>query len=137
MGQSSPHQLAVILAEAQARDGTDAAVIATDAYGNIVYWNDRAVALYGWRPDEAIGRNTDMLPTRSSSDEAAHIMERLRRGQTWTGNFIVQRRDGTPIVVHVTNVPIRDEGGEVIGIVGLSRREGRSTPAGGIPPQTR
>ena len=72
-----------------------------------------------------------MLPTRNSSDEAAHIMEQLRRGQTWTGTFIVQRRDGTPILVHVTDAPIRDEGGEVIGIVGLSRREGRSTPARG------
>ena len=81
MDLSSPHQLAVILEEAKAHDGNGSAVIATDAGGTIVYWNDRAESLYGWRLDEVIGRNIlDVTPTRGSTDEAAHIMERLRSG---------------------------------------------------------
>jgi PAS domain S-box-containing protein len=117
-----PEQLAAVVKEASSRDNNDSAVIATDAAGTIVYWNPHATALYGWRSKEAIGRNIlDVTPTRFSVDEAAAIMETLRRGENWTGEFIVQRRDGTPILAHVTDIPVR-ENEEVIGIVGISRR---------------
>ena len=111
----------LIIAEARARDRDGIAVIATDARGRIVYWSRGAEWLYGWRADEAIGRDIlDVTPTRSSEDEATAIMEELRNGRLWTGIFILQRRDGTPIMMHVTDVPIRI-GDEVIGIVGVSQ----------------
>jgi len=114
-------RLATIVAAAEARNVQDAAVIATDSSGTIVYWNASAESLYGWRADEAIGRNVvDVTPTRSSSDEADRIMEELRRGREWHGRFIVRHRDGTPLVAQVTDVPVR-EAGSVIGIIGISR----------------
>lgn len=111
----------LIIAEARRRDHGDVAVIATDARGVILYWSAAAESLYGWRADDALGRDIlAVTPTRGSSEEAATIMEELRHGRLWTGMFILQQRDGTPIMVHVTDVPIRDEG-EVVGIVGVSR----------------
>ena len=113
---------ATIVAAADAQNRGDAAVIATDSTGIIVYWNAHAESLYGWRSDEAIGRNVvDVTPTRSSSDEADRIMEELRQGREWHGRFIVRRRDGTPLVADVTDVPVR-QSGTVIGIIGISRR---------------
>ena len=120
MEQTSADSISAIVAAARARDGEGAAVIATDAAGDILYWNDAAHALYGWRAEEAIGRNViDVTPTRSTSDEASRIMERLRSGKEWSGQFILRRRDGSPIMAHVTNVPVRS-GHDVIGIVGVS-----------------
>lgn len=117
-------EFGAIVAEADARNVDDAAVIATDSAGIIVYWNAHAESLYGWRADEAIGRNVvDVTPTRSSSDEADRIMEELRHGREWRGRFIVRRRDGTPLVADVTDIPVR-ESGTVIGIIGISRRAG-------------
>lgn len=111
----------LILAEARARDRAGVAVIATDSRGKIVYWSSGAESLYGWPVDEAIGRDIlEVTPTRSSEDEATEIMEQLRNGRLWTEIFIVQRHDGTPIMVHVTDIPIRIDG-EVIGVVGVSR----------------
>ena len=121
-------ELATIVAAADARNVSDAAVIATDSSGTIVYWNDCAEGLYGWRADEAIGRNVvDVTPTRSSSDEAHRIMEELRQGHEWRGRFIVRRRDGTPLLADVTDVPVR-ESGAVIGIIGISRRADAGDP---------
>jgi PAS domain S-box-containing protein len=125
MEETTPAQLAVLLAQASTRDAGDAAVIATNIAGAVVYWNERAESLFGWRTDEALGRNIlDVIPTRNSLDEATRIMEQLGRGETWNGPFIVQRSDGTPIVIDVTYFPVQVDG-RVIGIVGVSRRHPR------------
>jgi two-component system cell cycle sensor histidine kinase/response regulator CckA len=111
-----------IIEEAAVADDGRAAVIATDARGVIIYWNANAAALYGWEASKAIGANIlDVTPTRNSADEAAQIMESLRRGETWEGKFIVRHRDGTPLLTYVTDTPVR-EGDNVVGIIGVSRR---------------
>jgi PAS domain S-box-containing protein len=116
-----PSRIAAVHAEACALDTSEVAVIATDSSGTILYWNARAESMYGWRADEAIGRNIiDVTPTHSTADEAAVIMEQLKRGETWEGDFLLQRRDGRPLLAHVTDIPVQHDGA-VIGIVGLSR----------------
>jgi PAS domain S-box-containing protein len=122
MEETTPAHLAAILADATRHASEDAAVVATNIIGTVVFWNERAEALFGWRTDEAVGRNIlDVTPTRNSLDEATRIMEQLRRGTAWSGPFIVQRRDGTPIVVDIANYPVQVEG-RVVGVVGVSRR---------------
>jgi PAS domain S-box-containing protein len=130
MEETTPAHLAALLAQASAHDAGDAAVVATNLAGTVVYWNERAESLFGWRTDEALGRNIlDVTPSRNSIDDAARIMERLGRGETWTGPFIVQRSDGTPIVIEITNHPVRIDD-RVIGVIGVSRRHPR---IGGSP----
>jgi PAS domain S-box-containing protein len=125
MEETTPAHLAAILAQASARATGDAAVIATNIAGTVVFWNERAESLFGWRTDEALGRDIlDVTPTRNSVDEAAHIMECLKRGESWTGPFLVQRSDGTPIVIEITNHPVMLEN-RVIGMIGVSRRHPR------------
>jgi PAS domain S-box-containing protein len=117
------HENAIVIARAQELDKGSNAVIATDAAGAILYWNGAAERLYGWRSDEVIGRLVvDVTPTRMSSDEALHIMERLRDGEEWHGSFIVQRRDGSPVLADVRDVPVIADQNTVIGIVGVSRQ---------------
>lgn len=111
----------VIRSAAEQADHSQA-VIATDAEGQIVYWNERAEELYGYRAPEAMGRDViDVTPTTMSQDEATEIMERLRQGRVWRGGFIVRHRNGTPMMVHVEDVPVMRDG-VVIGVVGTSRR---------------
>ena len=131
--QFSNEQTSAIVDAARSRDTSGAAVIATDAAGTIVYWNEGAAFLYGWEAEEALGRNVlDVTPTRNSTNEAAQIMEELRLGQEWTGEFIVKRRDGTPLIAHVSNFLVREKE-VVIGVVGISRpTSSRKTPPGGV-----
>lgn len=119
----SDHSDVVDLIRSAARNADQSqAVIATDAEGQIVYWNERAEALYGYRAAEAEGRNViDVTPSILSREEAAEIMECLRQGEVWRGGFIVRHRDGTPMMVHVEDTPVLRDGA-VIGVVGTSRR---------------
>jgi PAS domain S-box-containing protein len=96
-------------------------VIATDTSGTILYWNDCAAATFGWSEQEALTRNVvDVTPAMHSTAEAGRIMETLNRGQSWSGKFLLRHRDGTPMVMSVTDVPVLYEG-KVVGIVGVSR----------------
>jgi PAS domain S-box-containing protein len=123
----SPDKTARIIAAAHAHDGGEHAVIATDDAGTIVYWSNTAESVYGWAASETLGRNiVDITPTNNTVDEAMRIMEQLRRGESWSGGFILRHRDGRPIYGHVTDVPVLHEN-VVIGVVGLSRQARRDS----------
>jgi PAS domain S-box-containing protein len=102
-------------------DTVEQAVIATDLQGNITYWNRFAEELYGWKRDEVLGRPVvEVTPSEGMMQEAADIMERLSRGESWSGQFPVRRRDGTTFMAQVTDTPICGATGELVGVVGVS-----------------
>jgi PAS domain S-box-containing protein len=107
--------------QARLLDTVEQAVIATDNDGTITYWNRHAEKLYGWSAADAVGRNIlEVTPAETSSAQAAEIMSRLTSGETWTGEFDVRRRDGSAFPALVTDTPIHDEAGRLVGIVGIS-----------------
>ncbi|MBA2671712.1 MAG: PAS domain S-box protein [Gemmatimonadetes bacterium] len=102
-------------------DAPGQAVIATDVSGAILYWSRAAALLYGWREEEVLGANVvDITPAVDMREDAEQIMERLRKGRGWSGEFTVQRRDGTQVQVNVRDLPVRNSVGELIGVVGVS-----------------
>ena len=110
-----------LLFQAQLLDQVKAAVIATDLEGAVIHWNDYAEKLYGWSREEALGRNvTELVVGTAEAGVADEIMERLRAGETWEGEFVVRRKDGSTFPAHVTNSLTYDSQGHVVGIVGVS-----------------
>jgi PAS domain S-box-containing protein len=98
------------------------AIIATDLEGTVTVWNDFAEYLYGWSPDEALGRRVDELTVGPVTQRVADdIMDRLRTGSHWSGTFDARRRDGSLVGIHILNAPVVDADGQVVGIVGFSR----------------
>jgi PAS domain S-box-containing protein len=107
--------------QAHLLDTVEQAVIATDLEGRIIYWNHFAEKLYGWPAAEAVGRSIlEVTPDESEGAQAAEIMSYLAAGRTWSGEFKVRRRDGTSFPALVTDTPIHDEAGHLVGIVGVS-----------------
>jgi PAS domain S-box-containing protein len=47
-------------------------------------------------------------------------MSHLREGRSWSGEFLVRRKDGTSFPAVVTDSPIHDDKGALVGIVGVS-----------------
>ena len=105
----------------QMLEAVEQAVVATDPLGYILYWNRGAEKLYGWRRHEVLGKNLgDVIVAPELLQVGRKIMAELRQGRTWAGEFPVERRDRTVIRVQVTDSPIRDPGGELIGIIGVA-----------------
>jgi PAS domain S-box-containing protein len=113
----------IVRRHAEAVADGDMAVIATDVHGRILYWNHAAEELYGWTSAEVMGRNVvDVTPALISQPEAAQIMKVLRSAESWTGTFEVRDKEGRTFAVQVTDSPILDEYGKLIGIIGVSTR---------------
>jgi diguanylate cyclase (GGDEF)-like protein/PAS domain S-box-containing protein len=110
-----------ILFQSNLLASVEQAVIATDLDGTIRYWNPFAEKIYGWPAREALGRNiVEVVSAETSAEQVGQIRARLQAGQRWSGEFQVRHRDGSVFPMHVTNSPIRDERGKLIGIVGIS-----------------
>lgn len=108
--------------QAKLLDAVSNAVIATDPQGRVTYWNPAAEKLYGWTASEALGRNiVELTPADQSREQAAEIMERLVRGQSWSGEFLVQRKDGSKFPAFVSDSPVLDDDGNLMDIIGVSR----------------
>ena len=106
---------------AQLLEAVEQAVIATDVQARILYWNRGAERLYGWSADEVLGRNAaEVIVAPKLMERGLEIIAMLREGKSWTGEFPVLRRDGTEISVLVTDSPIRDVDGRLVGIIGVS-----------------
>ncbi|HUP45057.1 MAG TPA: PAS domain S-box protein [Thermoanaerobaculia bacterium] len=107
--------------QAHLLDCVEQAVIATDLAGTIVYLNRYAERLFGWPADEAIGRSVvEVMPSTQSQADAARIMANLAEGEHWSGEFEMRTRDGRVFPAHVTDSPVFDDGGNLIGVVGIS-----------------
>ena len=107
--------------QAHLLDTVEQAVIATDLDGKITYWNRFAGTLYGWPASDAVGRNImEVTPAIVSKEQATEIMSRLKNGESWSGEMLLQRRDGSVFPALVADSPVYNEDGKFAGIVGLS-----------------
>ncbi len=107
--------------QAKLLDAAGQAIIAVDPDGFITYWNRCAESLYGWTAAEVMGRRIlDVTLPASQRAEAAEIMARLQRGESWSGEQQVQHRDGSLFSAQVHNSPVLDARGALVAIIGVS-----------------
>ncbi len=95
---------------------SDDAIIGKTLDGIVTSWNRGAQYLYGYAPEEIVGRSIEILSPPDRPDEIKGLLERVRAGEI-THHFDTQRRhkDGRILDVSVAVAPIHDDRGEVIG----------------------
>lgn len=107
--------------QAHLLEQVQAAVIATDMRGEVIHWNEHAEKLYGWSREEVMGRDISELTIGpEEAGVAAEIMEQLRAGKSWEGEFVTRRKDGSTFPAYVTDSLLHDAQGNAVGIVGVS-----------------
>jgi PAS domain S-box-containing protein len=93
---------------------SDDAIIGQTLDGTILSWNGGAASVYGYEPEEVLGRNITMFLPPDRADEAGTILERIKQGESVKHFETVRiRKDGTRIDVSLTVSPIRDRNGDV------------------------
>jgi PAS domain S-box-containing protein len=99
----------------------DQSVITRNLDGTIRYWNDAARKLYGWSSHEALGQPLSGLIGLGGTDQQADaILDRVRSGQSWSGEVVARRRDGATFPVLATDSPIYNSDGVLVGIISVS-----------------
>jgi PAS domain S-box-containing protein len=108
--------------QAQVLDATGESIIATDAAGKVIYMNRFAGTQFGWTPHEAMGVNImDVTVPKHSRQQAEEVMDAVRAGRSWTGDFTAQRRDGRTFPIRASNTPLFNDAGELAAIIGVAR----------------
>ena len=101
-------------------DRSDNAVFITDLDGTIQYANPAFEKVYGFKPEEAIGKTPRIFKSGVIPDEQyKHFWDTLLSGGTVTGEIINKTKDGRLIPIAGTNSPILDESGETIGFLAV------------------
>ncbi|KAK2448531.1 PAS domain-containing protein tyrosine kinase family protein [Trifolium repens] len=92
-----------------------------DLQCRIIYWNPSAENLYGHTAEEVLGHDgIEVLVEPSEFDLASDIVNRVKMGECWTGQFPVKNKMGDRFVVVATNTPFYDDDGSLIGIICVS-----------------
>jgi PAS domain S-box-containing protein len=98
------------------------AVIVVDVDNRILHLNPAAEELFGYPREELIGKSAGTFAATSQRpglDE--EIVDAIRNVGRWSGEVTNERKDGTERVSELLVVPLRDEDGEILGTVGVSR----------------
>jgi PAS domain S-box-containing protein len=103
-------------------EDSDDAILSKTLDGTILTWNRAAERMYGYRPEEVIGKNVSMLLPPDRASEVDRILDGLRRGERFE-HFETTRRtkDGQILNVSLTISPVRDAEGKIIAASAIAR----------------
>jgi PAS domain S-box-containing protein len=97
------------------------AIIGLTADGVIETWNEGAVRLYGYRAEEAVGRRAPTMLAHDPAEREAMLASVVAGSGPVQADGQDIRKDGSLVDVSVTNAPIRDPKGRVIGIARIAQ----------------
>ncbi|GAA0947734.1 ATP-binding SpoIIE family protein phosphatase [Nonomuraea longicatena] len=109
-------------------DQAEMAIVVTDRFSNVLYWNPFAEKLFG-RQGGPTGRDTSVLSLGIMEKDhplAVDLAKHVLKGGVWEGTFDVRRGDGTIVYVRAQAVPLRHPSGSVSGVVITAREALRS-----------
>jgi PAS domain S-box-containing protein len=94
---------------------SDDAIYSKDSNALITSWNHAAQKLYGYTPEEAIGRDIVMLIPEENKGEERDILGRILNGER-IDHFETERvrKDGSRVPISLTVSPVRNEAGEIV-----------------------
>src|SRR5207237_1258389 len=101
---------------------SDDAIVSKTLEGRILSWNKGAERLFGYRPDEAIGKPITLIIPPDRYPEEEEIIARLRRGER-IDHFETIRlaKGGRPVEISVTISPVRDATGRIVAASKVAR----------------
>ncbi|HEX8076685.1 MAG TPA: PAS domain S-box protein [Chthoniobacterales bacterium] len=115
-GEEASRRLAAII------ESSDDAIVSKDLNGIITSWNAAAERLFGYKPEEIIGKSILTLIPLDRRHEEPGILGRIRRGERIEHYETVrQRKDGSLFDISVTVSPLKNQDGEIIGASKIAR----------------
>ena len=103
-------------------DSSEDAIIGIDLEGNIMNWNIGAEHLYGYRPDEVLGRSITLLaPPDNTHDEIDILSKVVREERIVHFDTVRLCKSGRKIHVSLSVSPIKDANGRIIGAAKIAR----------------
>ena len=106
----------------RAVEQVEESIVITDADGIIQYVNPAFESVTGYASNEAVGRTPRLLKS-DRHDEAfySRLWATISSGNTWRGEIVNKRKDGTLFIENATISPVSDEAGFILNYVAVKR----------------
>jgi PAS domain S-box-containing protein len=103
-------------------DSSDDAIVSKTLDGIITSWNKSAERIFGYLPEEAVGKHITFIIPRDRWNEEASIIARICRGER-VDHFqtLRRRKDGSLVDVSLTISPVKDSAGNIVGASKVAR----------------
>jgi PAS domain S-box-containing protein len=103
-------------------DSSEDAILSKSLDGTITSWNKGAERIYGYTPEEVVGRNISLLIPGDRPDEIPEILRRIAAGERIEHHESVRvAKDGRHLNVAVSVSPLRGAAGEIVGASAIAR----------------
>jgi PAS domain S-box-containing protein len=97
-------------------------IVSSTMDGVITSWNAAAERMYGYTAAEIIGRSSSMLIPPETAQELTLVLQCVRQGERIEHfETRLRRKDGSIIEVSLTDSPLRDASGAVVGTSSITR----------------
>ncbi len=101
---------------------SDDAIVSKTLDGIVTSWNPGATRLFGYAPQEILGRSIKLIVPPERLPEEDDILARLRRGERVDHVETVRvAKDGSRVDVSLTISPIRNQAGDIVGASKIAR----------------
>ncbi|HYO64261.1 MAG TPA: PAS domain S-box protein, partial [Pyrinomonadaceae bacterium] len=97
------------------------AIFLRDSSNAITLWNRGAERIYGYTPEEALGRSPHELLKTVPPVPLEEIYESLRREGFWEGELLHTRKDGEQIAVETRWATVRNGRGQITSVLEITR----------------
>ncbi len=103
-------------------DSSEDAIIGKNLDGTITSWNKGAERIYGYTPEEVVGKHISILAPSDRPDEIPEILRKIALGES-IEHYESMRvtKDGRHLNVSISVSPLRDAKGEVVGASAIAR----------------
>ncbi|HEU4771218.1 MAG TPA: PAS domain S-box protein [Candidatus Udaeobacter sp.] len=103
------------------------AIVAANKDGNVVFWNPGAERIFGYASADALGQSLDIIiPTRLQKRHWDGYHRVMKTGETRYGHGDILavpaiKKNGMGLSIEFSIVPLRNETGELVGLIAIIR----------------
>jgi PAS domain S-box-containing protein len=103
-------------------ESSDDAIVSKNLNGIITSWNKGAERIFGYAAEEALNKHISLIVPSDHSEDVAHVLNRIRRGER-VDHYQTKRRtkDGGILDISLTVSPVRDADGTIVGASKVAR----------------
>jgi PAS domain S-box-containing protein len=103
-------------------DSSEDAILSKDLNGTIISWNKGAERIYGYTPEEVVGKHISLLTPSDRPDEIPEVLRKIGRGERIENHESVRvTKDGRHLDVSISVSPLRNTAGDIVGASAIAR----------------
>lgn len=119
--QEAARQAAAKMREqASLLDRAQDAIMVRNLDRTIRFWNKGAERLYGWTAEEVIGKTMESQMYHRPEVLTAAMTQTVANDGDWTGELEQRAKDGSTVCIEARWTVVRDEQGQVNGVLGIN-----------------